>query len=415
MSNGSMRVIVSILALFVSAHVLTAAEWPQWRGPSRNAVLTAADVPAVWPEKFTEAWRVEIGEGYASPVMAGNRIYVHSRRDPSEVVTAVESATGKVVWQQRYDAAFTKNQYAVRMAKGPNATPLVAGGRLFTLGVTGLLTAWDAASGAHIWRKDYSAQIDTSKLFCGTSASPLLAGGLLIVQTGSDVHGGRLAALDPATGTSKWEWKGPGPGYASPTLIDVAGTTQIVTMTNSSVVGLDARTGAGLWSIPFPDEWHENIVTPLWTGSELVVAGVRQGTQAYRLAPAKGAWQATPLWKNADITMYMSSPVFGDGVIYGLGSKRKGQFVALDPKTGAVKWTTEGREGDHASVLLAPSHVLFLTSTGVLVVAKRNPGAFELVKKYDVATSETWALPIFLGNELVIREASHLVKLAAAR
>jgi outer membrane protein assembly factor BamB len=408
------RPIVLVVLLFASAQAPSAQDWAQWRGPSRNAVLPAASVPASWPASFAEAWRVEVGEGYSSPVLAGGRLYVHSRVDPQEVVTAVDAASGAVIWQQRYDAAFTKNQYAVRMAKGPNATPLVGGGRVFTLGVTGLLTAWDAASGAHLWRKDYTAQVDTSKLFCGTSASPLLAGGLLVVQVGSDVHGGRIAGLEPASGETKWEWKGPGPGYASPMLIDVAGTPHIVTMTNSSVVGVDARNGSELWSIAFPDDWHENIVTPVWTGSTLIVSGVRQGTQAYRLAQVAGAWRATALWKNADVTMYMSAPVFGDGVIYGLGSKRKGHFVALDAATGAVKWTTEGREGDHASVLLSPAHVLFLTSTGDLVVANRNPDAFELVKKYDLANSETWAVPILLGREIVLREAAHLVKLTGS-
>src|SRR4029079_11591788 len=99
---------------------------------------------------------------------------------------------------------FTKNQYAVARAKGPHATPLVSDGRLFTLGVTGVLAAWDAASGKPIWQNDYSSQIDTSKLFCGTAASPLIAGGSLIVQVGSDVHGGQILALDPATGTARW-------------------------------------------------------------------------------------------------------------------------------------------------------------------------------------------------------------------
>ena len=406
-----MTTLVALLMLvFASAQSPTGPQWPQWRGPDRNATLPPGAAPAAWPAAFAEVWRVEIGEGYSSPVLANGRIFVHSRVDPQEVVTAVDAATGKVIWQQRYDAAFTKNKYAVRMAKGPNATPLVSGGRVFTLGVTGFLTAWDAATGAQVWRKDYSSIVDTTKLFCGTSASPLLAHGLLVVQVGSDVHGGRIAALDPATGDAKWEWKGAGPGYASPMLIDAAGTSQLVTLTNSSVIGIDARTGADLWSIPFPDDWHENIITPVWTGSELVVSGVRQGTHAYRLTEANGRWSAEPLWKNTDVTMYMSAPAFADGVIYALGSKRKGHFVALDVKTGAVKWTTEGREGDHASVLLSPAHLLFLTSTGELVVATRNPNAFELVKKYDVANSETWAVPILLGREIVVRETAHLVK-----
>jgi len=88
-------------------------------------------------------------------------------------------------------------------------------------------------------------------------------------------------------------------------------------MTEGSIVGIDARTGKELWSVAFPDEWHENITTPLWTGTNLVVSGTRAGTHAYSLAQAGGKWELTEVWKNPDVAMYMSSPVFGDGVIYG--------------------------------------------------------------------------------------------------
>ena len=404
---------LTCVLVFASAVTLAAQDWSQWRGPSRTAVLAVSTVPAEWPASYKETWRVEIGEGYSSPVVSSGRAFVHSRKDPQEIVSAIDLASGAVAWQQQYPAPFAKNQYANRMSKGPNATPLVSGGRLFTLGTTGILTAWDAASGKQLWRQDFSAQFDTSKLFCGTAASPLLVSGHLIVQVGSDVHGGRMLALDPASGTTRWEWKGPGPGYASPTVAEIAGTAQIITMTNSSIVSLDAKSGAQLWTIPFPDEWHENIVTPLWTGAELIVSGTRQGTQAYRIAVAGGKWSATQLWKNTDTAMYMSSPVFGDGLVYGFGSKRKGQYLALDPKTGAIRWATEGREGDHASVLLAPGHVIYLSNTGDLIVARRNTPAFEVVKKYDVASSETWAMPVFLGRDLLIRDASALLKLSA--
>jgi outer membrane protein assembly factor BamB len=395
------------------ATALAAQDWSQWRGASRTAALAATAVPADWPASYAQGWRVEVGEGYSSPVVSAGRAFVHGRRDPDEIVTAIDLGSGAVVWQQQYPAPFAKNQYATRMAKGPNATPLAVGGRVFTLGVTGILTAWDAASGAHLWRKDFSAEIDTSKLFCGTAASPLLVNGSVVVQVGSDVHGGRILALDPASGTTRWQWKGPGPGYASPALIEIAGTPQVVTFTNRSVVAVDGTSGAELWSIPFPDEWHENIVTPLWTGSELVVSGTRQGTQAYRITQSGGRWSAAQIWKSTDIAMYMSSPVFGDGLIYGFGSKRKGQYVAVDAKTGAVRWATEGREGDHASVLLSPAHVIYLSNSGALVVARRNTSAFEVVKKYEIASSETWAMPVFLGRDLLVRDATHLAKLSA--
>jgi len=406
-------VFVFMLALGQTAN---AQEWTQWRGPARDGLVPAKNTPAAWPKSLQKVWRVEIGEGYASPVVAGGRAFVHSRRDPEEIVTAINLADGKVLWQQKYPAPFQKNQYAVKMAKGPNATPLVAGTRLFTVGTTGVVTAWDTVSGRRLWGKDFSGTVDTSKLFCGTAASPLLSGGLVVVQVGSDVRGGQVLGLDPATGEMKWEWKGAGPGYASPVVFNVAGKEQIVTMTNGSVVGLDAKTGSELWSSPFPDEWHENIATPVWTGTHLVVSGTRQGTHAYTLRQeAGGKWGATEAWVNKDVTMYMSSPVYGDGLIYGHSVKRKGQFVALDAKTGVVRWITDGREGEHASVLLTPSHLIYLTNSADLIVARRASPTFAVEGRYDVADAETYAMPVLLGTDIYVRDATGLIRLAPVR
>lgn len=406
------RVVAALLA-FACGQPAAAQDWAQWRGPGRDGLVPAANAPASWPDSLHRAWRVEVGEGYSSPVVAGRRAFVHSRRDPDEVVTALDLADGRILWQQKYPAPFQKNQYAVERAKGPHSTPLALDGRLFTLGATGILTAWDTATGRRLWSKDFSSTVDTSKLFCGTAASPLAAGGKLVIQVGSDVRGGIIAALDPATGKQSWEWRGPGPGYASPVVIEVAGTPQLVTMTEGSILGLDAGTGRELWSVPFPDEWHENITTPVWTGSLLVVSGTRQGTHAFALERADGRWRARPQWKNAEVAMYMSSPVAGDGLLYGHSARRKGQFVALDAATGALRWATEGREGDHASVLLTPRHLVLLTSGGDLVVARRGTAAFEAERRYDVADAETWAMPVLLGAEVLVRDAAGIMLLTA--
>jgi outer membrane protein assembly factor BamB len=299
------------------------------------------------------------------------------------------------------------------MAKGPYATPLIRDHRLYTVGGTAVVAAWDAATGRPLWTNDFSRSVETSKLFCGTAASPLAINDVIVVQVGSDVHGGRILALNPTNGSPSWTWTGPGPGYASPITISLEGTTHLVTLTESSVIGLDALSGLELWTIPFPDEWHENIATPLWTGSHLILSGTRQGTHAYALARTHGQWHATQAWKNKDAAMYMSSPVLGDGLIYGHSSKQRGQFIALDPKTGAIRWSSEGRDGDHASVLLTPDHVLFLAKAGDLTLARRGATRFEVVRRYKLPETDLWAMPILTPDGLLVRNSSSLVSLQA--
>jgi len=410
-----MRFTFFVVVLFLAATVASAQEWTQWRGPARDGSVSAKDAPAAWPETLKQNWRVEIGEGYSSPVVTNGHVFVHVRKDPEEIVESINLADGKVLWQQKYQAVFQKNQYAVEMAKGPNSTPLVVGNRLFTLGVTGILNAWDTATGKPLWTRDFSKAIDTSKLFCGTAASPLIVDGRLVVQVGSDIHGGQVLALNPATGATEWEWHGLGPGYASPVLVDVDGSKQIVSMTEGSIVGIEAKTGKELWTVAFPNEWHENTATPLWTGTSLIVSSTQMGTHAYALKQTAGKWEASEVWKNPDITMHMSSPVFGDGLIYGHSPKKKGQFFALDAKTGAVRWTTEGREGEHASLLLTPQNVVFLTNSADLIVAKRNTPAFVVERRYEVAEASTFAMPVLLGSNILVRDATGLILLTTAK
>jgi outer membrane protein assembly factor BamB len=378
-------------------------------------VVPEANVLERWPDAFAPTWQVEIGRGYSSPVVSGGRVFVHSRREPVEVVTAVDLATGDRVWQREYRADFTENGLAPVGLKGPFATPLVAGDRLFTLGVSGVLSSWDVATGELLWRNDYASLTSTAELFGGTAASPVRVADRVIVQVGNDLDGGRVLALDPATGAEMWSWTGVGPGYASPILINVDGVRHLVTLTEDSIIGLDVANGSLLWTALFPDEWHENIMTPVWTGTHLIVSGPRQGTHAFRLSRAGDRWRAAEAWANTDVTMYMSSPVFAGGTLYGHSSRRRGQFFALDAATGTLEWASEGREGEHAAVLLARDNLILLTDEAELIVAKPDTTTFTVAARYRVADGATWAVPVLLRDGLLVRDATTLARLAAAR
>jgi outer membrane protein assembly factor BamB len=398
------RAILAAALVSLPATASMDAQWPQWRGPNRDGVVATASVPKAWPAKLTPKWTRTVGDGYSSPVVAEGRVYVHSRQDPDEVVTALDLASGAVLWTQRYQSAFTRNKYANAMSKGPFSTPLVANGRLFTLGASAVLTAFDAKTGEVTWRKDWSNEIDTSRLFTGTAMSPIIAGGLLIVHVGDD-DAGAFRALDPTTGAERWALPGHGPGYASPLVANFGATRQIVTMTDSAVVGVEIATGAQLWTIPFRDEWNENIVTPVVAGDILVVSGTRAGTLGYRIAKSGPTFAATRAWHNTDVPMYMSSPVVDGAMVYGFSNRRKGQLFCLDATTGTVQWITEGRAGTNASIQIAGSDLVVLLSEGDLLVVKRNPVQYEEVRRYKVGEA-TWGQPVILGQTVVIRDGN---------
>jgi outer membrane protein assembly factor BamB len=203
---------VGLAAAVTGTSGADADSWPQWRGPDRTGVLTLDQAPAMWPPELKKGWSVEIGEGYSSPIAGDGRVYLQARRDPDEVVSALDLATGKVVWEKKYAAPVEKNPYAKQMAKGPYSTPLLADGRLFTLGTTAILSAWNASNGTLVWRKDFSSRVDTSKLFCGSAMSPIRTKHGIIVHVGETAAGrlppstrqparncGREACRDPAT------------------------------------------------------------------------------------------------------------------------------------------------------------------------------------------------------------------------
>ncbi len=404
--------VLALLAVTATALPAAVADWPQWRGPNRDGAVKDFVAPAVWPEKLKLVWKTEVGSGYSSPVVSKDRAWIHTRKAEDEVVSCVDLKTGKVVWSRSYPAAFAKNQYATQMGKGPHATPVLSEGRLFTLGVTAILSCFDAATGELKWRKDLGPT-DQSKMFCGTAFSPVVDQGSLIVYAGDDIKGGVMLALDPATGKERWKWTGEGPGYASPIVVELAGARQIVTMTDKSVIGVEAKTGKLLWRMPWPDEWNENIVTPLFYQKPdknlLILSGVRKGTMAAQVTKSGAEWTVKEVWRNPEIAMYMNSPVLEGDHLFGMSAKRKGQYFCLEAATGKVLWTTEGREGFNAAIVNTKDALLILNSDANLIVARKSAKGFEQVAKYSVADSATYAHPVVVGKRILVKDDGAMV------
>lgn len=381
-----------------------AQDWNQWRGPSRSGAAPSFTPPAAWPDRPTLKWKVEsAGIGHSSPVVGAGRVYLHSRIGEQEAVTAYDLASGKQVWQQKYDAPYEMNPAARSHGKGPKSTPIIDHGRLYTLGISGILSAFDAREGRLLWRNDFRREFPLTAPEFGTAMSPAVDGANLIVHAGGS-RGGALMALDAATGAVRWTWTGDGPAYASPVVATLAGARQVITQTRAKIVGLSAAEGKLLWQIPFTTAYEQNIPTPVIMDGLLIYGGINEPTTAVRITGA-GPEQ---VWQNADVPMYMSSPVAADGYLYGLTHRNRGQFFCLDGKTGKTMWTTRGREAENASLIVNGNVLIATTTEGQLVVASPNPRAFDLLTRYIVADSPIWAHPAPAGRGLAIKDAESL-------
>jgi outer membrane protein assembly factor BamB len=386
---------------------VAADDWDQWRGAARDGKVTGFKAPAAWPAQLTRKWKIEVGEGHASPLVVGNRAFVFARQGENEVARSVELDTGREVWSKSYPVPYEMNPAARGHGKGPKSTPLHAKGRLYTLGITGVLTCWEASTGKVLWRKEFAGQHKVTAPDFGTAVSPLPDGDNLIVHTGGK-DDGALTAFDARTGEVKWKWTGDGPGYASPLPVTIGGVKQLVTQTQKSVVGVEASTGRLLWSAPFTTPYDQNSISPVLMGDAVLVGGVGKPTFALRIKKDGGSWSTEKVWETTDVSLYMSTPVLTGGKLVGMSSKRMGQMFVMDPASGKVTWSSEGRMGDNIAVLDAGS-VIFAQTTGAdLIVYRRDGDALTEVKKYSVADSATWATPAVVGNRLLVKDLNSL-------
>jgi outer membrane protein assembly factor BamB len=381
----------------------TGTDWPQWRGPRRDGSVHAA-LPAQWPEALKKRWETPVGAGHASPVVSGNRVVAIARQDDQEIVRALDLASGKELWRAAYPAPYTVNSAAWAHGAGPKSTPAIAGGRVFTFGIGGVLSAFDLASGKLIWRVPAPAVLPQY----GTATSPLVDGTSVIAHVGGDGNGA-LTSFDAATGKPRWQWTGDGPGSGSPIIATFAGVRQVIAQTQRFLVGLNASTGTLLWHLPFTTDFDQNAFTPVVYQDLLINGGIDHPLSAIRPKLEGGKWIAETVWSNPQTEMFMSSPVLIGGTIYGLIQRSRGQFVAIDAASGKALWNTQGREGENASILGSPSWLLASTTDGNLVIARADSQKYEEVRRYRIAESAVWASLAITGRSILVKDVDKVI------
>jgi outer membrane protein assembly factor BamB len=395
--------VIAFAASVVAAAQSRSTDWTQWRGPNRDGAIASFTPPKAWPDALTRKWKVDAGLGYASPILVGNRVYMFSRRGDNETLAALDADTSKEIWTTSYPAPFKVNSAAARHEKGPKSTPTFAGGSIYTLGMTGIVSAFNAADGKKRWQ---TAAPPSEPLY-HTAMSPLVDGGLVIVHVGGHDKGA-LTAFDPATGAVKWRWSGDGPSYGSPIAAELGGVRQVIVLTQKLIVGVAEATGELLWQRPYSTEYDQNVITPILYGDTVVVSGLEKGVTAFKPIKRGAQWTTENVWETREVGLYMTNGVIVRDRVFGLSHRNSGQFFALDAKTGKTIWTSPPRQASNAAILFAGDVLFMLKDDGELLIADATAASFAPVKRYTVADSATWAQPTIAGNRMFVKDTASL-------
>jgi outer membrane protein assembly factor BamB len=390
-----------------SATLVTAAttDWPQWRGPNRDAKaqLTA---PAEWPKQLTQKWKVTTGASDASPALVGDHLYTVARRGAAEVTLCLNANDGKAIWETPFEPGVSVTG-AASPHPGPRASPAVGEGKVVTLGVSGVLSCYDADTGKLVWRKDSSMY---PRFYA--ASSPLIADGVCVAQLGNESKG-TVVAFDLADGKPKWTAEGEGTAYASPVLATIDGVKQLVAQTDKALVGLSWADGKQLWKVETPKQrMAQNATSPVVDSSTIYYTGQGSGTKAVQVEKQGDAFATKELWSNDKVGGVFNTPVLKADKLFGLSNM--GNYYCLDAKTGKTLWTSPDRHGERGfgSVIDAGSVLVGLTNKGQLVVFKPSDKAFESVATYQVGDAPIYGTPVLSGNRIFVQSQQSMTAFA---
>ena len=398
------RLSVPVLTLLVSVAAPTAAQsgrfdYPQWRGLHRDGGASGFVEPSAWPAALTRQWTVAVGEGYATPLVIGDRVFAFTRRNDDEMLTALDAETGSVLWQTTYAAPYDRFAATAVHGPGPKATPLFADGKLFTLGISGIVSAFDAEHGPLLWQIPKPSE----QPFYGTASSPAADGDLVFLHTGNY---DALTAFDGDTGAVVWQTAGAFT-YSSPLVVELGGVRQVVSVSQESLVGLSAHDGVVLWTYPFASPYM-HAITPIEHEGRIIVSAQNMGVRALRPRRERSGWTVDTAWRNDDVSTAMTNPVVVADTLFGLSERRRGQFFALDANTGATLWLGPPRQAENTAIVKSERLLFLLNDDAELIVARASRAGFEPVTSHIVADSPTWAQPAVSGNRFFVKDVDTL-------
>ena len=394
-----------IWAVLAVGGPVLAQDWPQFLGPDRNGRYTGPPLNADWPSGApSELWRSPVGEGFAGPIVAGDRLILFHRVDGQEIVEARDAVSGRSLWRHAYPTTYRDD---FGFDEGPRAAPVVVDGRVFTFGAQGQLNAVSLETGDLLWSVDTMARFTFRKGFFGAAGSPLVEGRYVMANIGGTNAG--IVAFDAESGTILWTATSDEASYSSAVAADFGGVRHAVFFTRNGLVGLDPASG----HVRFERRWRSrlrasvNAATPL-VDDDVVFVSATYGVGASALRVNGTALEE--LWSSDEVmSNHYSTGVIHDGYVYGYHGRQEygPSFRAVELRTGAVQWSVDAFYS--GTVTLAGDRLVIVRETGELVIAEASPAAFTPVARAQILPPVIRAYPALANGLLFVRNEDTLV------
>jgi outer membrane protein assembly factor BamB len=294
--------------------------------------------------------------------------------------------------------------------KGPNATPLVHEGKVYTFGIGGKLHGLDQKTGKTIWSHDVLVEYGAKTPEFGFSSSPLIYKNSLIVPVGGPGIG--VIAFDAASGAVLWKQHDFVNTYSSPIVIQFDGKDEIVLLAGSEVVGMNPTTGEMEWRYPFETQYKTNIMTPLWGKDEIlfISSAPEVGSRGLKLTRKDGKVNVEDVWTTNKMQVGQANAVrVGNHILACSGEESVFFMTAIEAATGKITWRERGF--GKANVIYADGKLIILEEDGSLSLATATPEAFQAKSKVSLLKKSSWSPPTLVGQRLFLRDDEKIMAL----
>lgn len=410
---------IALTLTLLPAAGLRADDWPQWRGPNRDGVWGETGLPESFPPGGLRVrWRVPVGWGFSSPVVARSRVYLAdsavAKPAARERVHCLDEATGQVLWTHAYEVAYEDWAFDPKQEIGPVATPVAQGGKVYTVGRLGHLLCLDARTGGVLWRRNLGTEYRVA--FAPGTPSPLIEGDRLILLAGGK-PGACVVAFHTDTGEEVWKALDDAPTFSSPIVISSGGARQLIVWTQESVTSLDPATGKTHWRQRLLTGNEYAVSTPVFHKDRLLIGGLMLGLDSDKPA-------ARVLWPDSSapsrrIFSHTSTALLRGDHLY--TARSSGELVCVDAATGEEVWrtakVTDLKNG--ASVHLTPNgdSVLLYTDRGELIRARLTARGYEELSRAALleptfpfaGRKVAWSAPAYANRHVFARSGKELV------